>query len=280
MAVRPVDALLAGYLGFVTVVIVARGGLADPANWWLLGAHGLFGILIALFGRLGPADRLGRLAHDLYPLVLLPALYAELGVLSLQLGVDSTFARDAVVQRWEAALFGGQISYTWIREAPSIFWSATLHLAYVAYYPIVLSGPLLLTLRGRSLATRHVVVNMMIAFVLCYLVFVLFPVAGPNYAFEHPTGAVREVWSARLVYGVLGTGSSFGAAFPSSHVAATLSAVGALWRVWPRLAAVLVIPTILLVVGTVYCQMHYGVDALAGLAVGGIALALGRTLET
>jgi membrane-associated phospholipid phosphatase len=114
---------------------------------------------------------------------------------------------------------------------------------------------------------------MMVAFVLCYVVFVLFPVAGPNYAFEHPTGAVREVWSARLVYGVLAGGSSFGAAFPSSHVAAAGVAILALWREAPRAAAALVVPAVLLVIGTVYCQMHYGVDVLGGLLV--IPAALG-----
>jgi len=38
----------------------------------------------------------------------------------------------------------------------------------------------------------------------------------------------------------------------------------------PRLGLVLLIATFLLTVGVVYCQMHYGVDALAGLAVGGL----------
>jgi hypothetical protein len=28
------------------------------------------------------------------------------------------------------------------------------------------------------------------------------------------------------------------------------------------------IPTVLLTVGVVYCQMHYGVDALSGLVIG------------
>jgi membrane-associated phospholipid phosphatase len=37
-----------------------------------------------------------------------------------------------------------------------------------------------------------------------------------------------------------------------------------------RLGLVLLIPTGLLTIGVVYCQMHYGVDALAGLAVGGL----------
>jgi membrane-associated phospholipid phosphatase len=31
---------------------------------------------------------------------------------------------------------------------------------------------------------------------------------------------------------------------------------------------ILTIPTALLTAGVVYCQMHYGVDALGGLAVG------------
>jgi len=35
-----------------------------------------------------------------------------------------------------------------------------------------------------------------------------------------------------------------------------------------RLGLALVLPTVLLTVGVVYCQMHYGVDALGGLAVG------------
>ena len=34
------------------------------------------------------------------------------------------------------------------------------------------------------------------------------------------------------------------------------------------------LPTVLLTVGVVYCQMHYAVDALAGLAVGAIVAVL------
>ena len=34
------------------------------------------------------------------------------------------------------------------------------------------------------------------------------------------------------------------------------------------LGSALAVPTVLLTVGVVYCQMHYGVDALAGLGIG------------
>ncbi len=119
----------------------------------------------------------------------------------------------------------------------------------------------------------------MMAFVVCYLVFVLYPVAGPNYTFEHPTGPVRDVWSARLVYGVLAGGSSFGAAFPSSHVGASVAATVVLWRVWKPVGVGFTLPLILLTVGTVYCQMHYAIDATAGLMVGLVATVVAVRVE-
>lgn len=269
---RATDRLIALYVAFVTVAVVFRHP-AWPTAGWLVGMHLLVILLLAIFTEL-PADaRWGHALRTIYPFLLLPAFYGEIGLLSLQLGTSSTFARDAVVQRWEAALFGGQISYEWIRRAPSVFWSGLLHLAYFSYYPMLVVGPLYLLWRGQHAAARRVVFATMVAFFLCYAVFVLFPVAGPNYVFEHPSGPVREVWSARLVYGVLAGGSSFGAAFPSSHVAAAGVAIAALWREARRPAALLVIPALLLAVGTVYCQMHYGVDVIAGLAV--IPAALG-----
>jgi len=105
---------------------------------------------------------------------------------------------------------------------------------------------------------------------------VLFPVAGPNYTFPHPTGPVREVWSARLVYGTLAQGSSFGAAFPSSHVAATVAATLAALGQWRPLGWTCAVLSALLAVGTVYCQMHYAVDATAGVAVGVLAWVIVR----
>jgi membrane-associated phospholipid phosphatase len=71
-----------------------------------------------------------------------------------------------------------------------------------------------------------------------------------------------------VAYDVLAPGSSYGAAFPSSHVAAALAATLAALGASRRLGMILLLPTALLTVGVVYCQMHYGVDALAGLLVG------------
>ena len=179
MALNPVDKLLAGYLGFITLLIVARGDAFTVAGASMLGMHALFAVLLVLFTRLEPTDTVGVFCHDLYPLVMLLPFYAEIGLLNPPPGDPGVLAHDALIQRVEAAVFGGQVSYTWIRNAPSTFWSALLHFAYFMYYPIVLLGPLVLWGRGRRRGARHVVLAMMLAFVFCYLWFVLYPVAGP-----------------------------------------------------------------------------------------------------
>ena len=119
------DWLLAGYLGFVTAFVAARGGVGSATGWLML-AHGLFVVLLIGFAGLGPQERVGRMLHALYPIILLAALYAEIGVLSAARHPADIYAHDAVVQGWEAWVFGSQISYEWIRRAPSVFWSGLL----------------------------------------------------------------------------------------------------------------------------------------------------------
>jgi membrane-associated phospholipid phosphatase len=268
LALRTVDRLLLGYLGLITLVVLARGWATPAATARLLLLHAVLAALVLLCAGLDREAAWGRWLHDFYPLALLIPLYSEFGALSAQVGRDAVLAHDAQVQTWEAAIFGGQPSYEWIRRAPSVFWSGLLHLAYFSYYPIIILGPTLLAVRGRRDAARRVILATMVAYLSCYVVFALFPVAGPYFAFPRPTGPVREVWSARLIYRVLSQGSSFGSAFPSSHVAATLAATLAVWSEWRALGWSFALPCALLTVGTVYCQMHYAIDATSGMLVG------------
>jgi len=265
VALRRTDKLLGGYVALLSVSLLARPW--TPRTGWLLALHGLFAVLLVLLAQLTPRQRFGTWVHDLYPLVMLVPFYTELGLINLDLGHSGVLAHDLVVQRWESAIFGGQVSYEWIRTFPSVFWSGVLHLAYFAYYPIVVLGPIALAFAGRRDGARDVLHATMLAFVTCYLVFLLYPVAGPYYAFDHPTGPVREVWSARLIYGILAGGSAFGTAFPSSHVAATTASTYAVVRHWRALGLTFVMPAVFLTIGTVYCQMHYAVDVVAGLVV-------------
>jgi len=259
---RPVDLLLVGYLAVVSAVAALRMD-ANPDGWWLLLAHVLFGVLLFLITRpgLGPV---GRTIREIYPLLLLPALYSELDILNS----GGVRVYDALVQRWEVLLFGGQISQEWWRSAPSQMWSTVFHAAYLSYYLIVSAPALYFAWQGDLQAVRRFVLVVIATFVICYLAFIFFPVAGPYYLFPRPDGWFLDNLPARLTYEALSTGSSFGAAFPSSHVAAAVAATLAAARSSRGLGLLLLVPTLLLTLGVVYCQMHYGVDALGGLVVG------------
>src|SRR3954470_24067310 len=263
-SLRAVDLLLLGYVGVVSAMAAIRGP-GQPGCWWLLLAHALFLVLLFLVTRpgLGP---FGQTMRELYPLFLLPGLYSELDILNAP-GVP---VHDGLVRQWELLVFGVQISRYWWQAAPSVLWSTVLHAAYLSYYLIVSAPALYFAWKGDLTAVRKFVLVVMATFVICYLFFIFFPVAGPYYEFPRPDACFLDNAPARLAYEALAHGSSYGAAFPSSHVAAALAATLAAMQASRRLGLVLLIPTTLLTVGVVYCQMHYGVDALAGLGVGGL----------
>jgi len=271
---RPVDILVLAYVGIVSAVALARAP-GSSGTWWLLTAHAMIVILVLLVNRPG-LGRTGTLLREIYPLVLLGALYGALDILNSSRGTD---VFDQVVMGWEAALFGGQISRDWWRGATSPFWSTVLHGAYLTYYVIIPLPPLYFAVTNNRAALQRSVFLIMTAFILSYLFFVFFPVAGPYYQFERPAGEFVANPMARTVYGILATGSSYGAAFPSSHVAATVATVVAAWWGAPLLGLVLTLPTVLLTIGVVYTQMHYGVDVIAGLVIAGLAVALTVALE-
>ncbi|MGE5125067.1 MAG: phosphatase PAP2 family protein [Betaproteobacteria bacterium] len=231
-----------------------------------LAATALVAVLLAPRAR--GAGPVGRLLAEFYPLALSVAFYTHVGLVNAAHGV----AYDALVQRWEQAVFGGQPSLAWIRAFPSPAWSTLMHAAYLSYYAILAGTPLGLWFSGRREAARETVLAMMVTFYACYTVFLAFPVAGPRYLFPPAQNAATAVPLAVLAHRLLEGASAWGTAFPSSHVAVALVAAVCAWRGWRPLGAVLVPAAVLLALGTVYGQLHYGVDALAGALVAAVVL--------
>lgn len=261
----PVDLLLFGYLGITTAVAFVRMP-AYPRAMGVVAANSLIGVLILLLIR--PTGRgVGSLMREVYPLLLLLALYASLDLLN---GGGAAATHDRTVQAWEQGLFGLQVSREWWKAAPSPGWSLVLHGAYLSYYVLVPLPVAYFAWRRDWTNMRRTVLLVMAAFLACYLVFIFFPVAGPYYEFARPDRGFIDNLPARLVYATLAEGSSFGAAFPSSHVAATAVATIAAFQGAPRLGLGMLIPAALLTVGVIYTQMHYAVDVLAGLLVAGV----------
>lgn len=252
------------YVAVATVAVVRLAGKNLAQASWLFLAHALLVLLVFLAPRARRAGPAGRFLGDWYPMLVLGALYGEIGVLTLETGSH----HDLEIQRLEAWVFGSQVSYRWIREMPSVTLSWLMHACYLAYYPILYASPLGLWIAGRRDAARRTILAVMVTFYLCYVVFIFFPVAGPRYAFDLAHNAATEVAPARFVQWVLDRGDSWGAAFPSSHVAASVVATGMALRAWRPLGLALAPFTLGLLPAVVYGQFHYAVDALVGLVLG------------
>ncbi len=246
-------------------------GAAYPAARWVLPSNALILMFGWLVLRARSVPWVAAL-REVAPLLLLVVLYSQIDLLN---GSGSAPSRDALIRAWERKVFGMEPSRDWWRAHPSDFWSTTLHAAYLTFYPMIFVPVTAALVRRNYVTARLAVTWLMSTFLLCYVIFVLVPVGGPYYEYPWPEGAFVANWAARLVYRVIGVGSAYGAAFPSSHVAAAVVAVGATFLVSRRLSLLLVIPATLLTVGTVYCQMHYAMDALSGLAVGALVLVVG-----
>ena len=288
----PVDYLLAGYLALTGALALAS---LEPAGLALAAAHAaavwvLLGPLAGVgrpeeAGAAGPdadgaASAMGRhvvrFVRVVYPVLLTPVLYTELELLN-QLHVQGYL--DPVVQGWEEAVFGAQLSIVWAELQPWRWLSELMHLGYFSYYLLIPVSAVLVYRRAGQRELHRFAMITGLGFFLCYLAFVVFPVTGPRYLFEPLQGEPARALLFDAVHAIAQGGSSKGTAFPSSHVAATVAA----WlgcrraaRGWFRVSALFVL---LLTLGTVYGRFHYAVDAVAGVAVGVAAWKLGPMLE-
>jgi membrane-associated phospholipid phosphatase len=255
----PVDLATLAYAAVALGVLLLRAHVPSERPLLVL-AHLSLAVAALCAPRARRSGALGRFLGELYPLLALLPLYTAVGLINNAGGRSY----DALVQSWEQGLFGSQVSLAWIRAWPWPWLSALLHAAYLSYYAIVAGAPLALLVSGRRDAARRVLAVEMATFYVCYALFLAFPVLGPRYLFPLADNPATRVGIARLTQRLLAAGSAWGTAFPSSHVAAALVAAWAAYRESRRLGALLLPAALLLAVGTVYCQLHYAVDALAG----------------
>jgi len=243
----------------------------SPHNMLLdaLTAEGLPGLL-ALLAAIAAATWTPRASASmrvLLPLFALPFLYAELPALIAAAGHQGTF--DATVIQWESRLFGGQPASAWAHHMPVLAISEILHGAYLLYYAIIFSVPVVLYSAGRSDDLSRAAFVLLLTFVACFAIYVAFPVAGPRYVWPAPTGVPQGPVRSAVLW-LLETGSSRGTAFPSSHVAVSVTQSILAVRYLGRRGWIVPTITTGLAAGAVYGGFHYAIDVVAGAILGAL----------
>jgi membrane-associated phospholipid phosphatase len=208
------------------------------------------------------APRARILVSSAVALVLLAFYWGELGALHR---CWPRATHDALVARWDLALFGAHLNETWRAALPAPWLRETMHALYASYYllaflPVVVAG-----LARSEEEAADTAFRLLATYLPFFLFYVAFPVLGPATG-TLPAGSG---WFSHLTTGLRASGDSPGTAFPSSHVGGSVAMAVGVWGWWGRRWGLFWAAGALLVaVATVHTGNHFAIDAVFGAACG------------
>ncbi len=276
---QPTDLVFMAYVAFTAALFLLFGWTLPMGLWLVLVAAHIVLLAIGVwFARQPLRDYSWHgVLRDIYPIIFIFFLYWELRYLS-QLFTHGYY--DAIVLQLEEAVFGEQLAMTVSERWPFLWLSEIFHFFYAIYWvllPLAAGG---LYLRRQIKGLRELVFVEVVIFFFCYLIFTVFPVAGPHYQFPVISGPLAEGHMYRFVHWVLEDGGSKGAAFPSSHVAVAVGVLLVTWR-HDRLLWAWMLPLVVgLTLGAVYGRFHYGIDAASGVLTALLVVPLALFLQS
>lgn len=267
----PVDILTTAYLLLTGILILAFHSRIPQWPVLILAHLAAIGAIYGI-SRIRDKNFILQLLGDLFYMPFFILVYRETGILNR---IFHNGYLDDIIIKVEEAIFRGQPSIFLSQMLENIHLSEFLHISYATYYLQIPALGLIFygmgSLKRKDFEIfRLYLFTVTLAFYICYLGFILFPVEGPFYRFPKIAGEISTGTAYRLAHRILNEGAARGAAFPSAHVAVAVVMLVFSWR-YEKGAFLALSPLIFgLILGTVYCRFHYAVDGLAGAVIGSI----------
>jgi membrane-associated phospholipid phosphatase len=206
-----------------------------------------------------------RTLREIYPLLFLAVYWPELDMLRPVLALQSG---DGPVAALDLFVFRVPLHAVWMPNMSAVWFSELMYLSYELYYALVFLPPVVLLLQRRHAALRDATVRLVLVYLVCFMTYAAFPVDGPHFLQEPFDGPHTSGFFYGINQVLQASGDSLGCSFPSSHVAAAVSAAYIGWRYFPRWVAVLMsLEALGITLSTTYTQNHYAIDSLAGLVL-------------
>lgn len=184
---------------------------------------------------------------------------------------------DYLLIRLDYLIFGGYPTIAMERIMQPIL-TDILQVAYTTYYFLPIMLGIALKVKNRDEDFKKSLFLILLCFYLSYVGYILVPALGPRYAMEHLHGMELTGFivakpiqdTLNLLEGIKRN------AFPSGHTAITLTVLFLSYRYVRGLFWAMLIPSLLLIVATVYCRYHYVVDVIAGILLAIVTIAIGE----
>ncbi len=258
----PVEIILIPYLVLTGILIIVYHRQLND-EWAHLGIRGVIILAFLLLAYLNNKNRQNRLFYFFrlfFPLLLLAYLYKETDYLN-NLFFKENF--DAIFSRVEQTIFNTQPSLVFSKIFPENWFAELMYFGYFSYYLLILFIPLYAWYRKRPSLAEEIIFIIMTSFVFYYLVFIIIPVAGPQFYFREYTSQIPQgyVFGPLMKFITLhGEGQT--GAFPSSHVSICLILLFLCFKYLKELLRFILPVSILLIFSTVYIMAHYVIDII------------------
>jgi membrane-associated phospholipid phosphatase len=253
-----VDRLILAYLaGLAGLTIVYC-----PRPWQLLAPIAAVAVALVATARLHPHSRLGRWAHDFFPIAGVLATFNLSGPV---IAVTNPARWDAALTTWDRALFGA-LPALWIGMLGRPAWfTDAASIVYCSYYVIPVAMGVALYRADRLAEFDEMVFAVVATFLVSFVCYLAAPALGPRVPADQAAFVLGGGPASEAVRWFLLTfeGNELDA-FPSGHTALSLIFLAFGWRFFPRWRAPLVLLVAGIVFSTVYLSLHYIVDVLAG----------------
>jgi len=188
----PIDLITLVYVTITGIYILAGHGSLN--NEWIHIAIriGIAGAIIALPKIDVKGSSILQYLRAAYPLALLGFFYSETDYLNNILLPN----QDALVETWELWMWGYHPSLEFSKNISSYWFNELMNFGYFSYYLLVFTLSVWLFIKNRERFAQSVFI-VACSFYIFYTIFILFPVAGPQFYFAQPLNQYpMQVFSA------------------------------------------------------------------------------------
>jgi membrane-associated phospholipid phosphatase len=258
-SLETVDRLILAYLAGLAVLALAY----CPQPGLLLAQIGAVAIALVVCTRFHPHSRLGRWAHDFFPIAGVLATFNLSGPV---IAVTNPARWDATFVAWDRALFGA-LPALWIGLLGRPAWlSDAASIVYCSYYLIPVAMGVALYRADRLAEFEKMVFAVVATFLVSFVCYLAAPTLGPRVPADQAAVVLGGGSASQAVRWFLSTfeGNELDA-FPSGHTALSLIFLAFGWRMFPRWRVLLALLVAGIVFSTVYLSLHYLVDVVAGI---------------
>jgi membrane-associated phospholipid phosphatase len=261
----PAETVLLTYILVTGVLIIVFNGRLkhEIVNLLLRFVIIVFVIFLIALNRKYSTNKVIRFIRLFFPFLLLAYFYKETDYLNNIFIVNNL---DDLLSSWEESIFRTQPSLAFAAFFSSDLMAELMYFGYFSYYLLVFGIPLyIFFIVDKYLGEKYVFV-IITSFIIYYLVFIVFPVAGPQYYYSSrllvlPAGYFFGPFIRLIQY----YGEAPTAAFPSSHVSICIMLLWICFRHVKKLLIFTLPISVLLLFSTVYIRAHYVIDVIGGL---------------